>query len=126
MVTITATCINGHTVSWQSQPFISGAAAGNLIPAAILFSGNTYKHIADFAHYLNLQFIQHSHYYKTQKTILFPVVNHRWINTQTAVIKQIKQSRSMHVCGDGRCDSPGHSAKYGTYTLMDEKNQFDK
>ena len=21
--------------------------------------------------------------------------------------------------GDGRCDSPGHSAKYGAYTFMD-------
>ena len=24
--------------------------------------------------------------------------------------------------GDGRCDSPGHSAKYGTYTLMEESS----
>jgi hypothetical protein len=26
----------------------------------------------------------------------------------------------VDVCGDGRCNSPGHSAKYSTYTL-DEK-----
>lgn len=29
------------------------------------------------------------------------------------------------VGGDGRCDSPGHSAKYGTYSLMDaEQNKI--
>ena len=42
MVTVTANCLNGHSVSWQSQPLINGTATGNiLIPAAILFSGNT-------------------------------------------------------------------------------------
>ena len=25
----------------------------------------------------------------------------------------------MTLAGDGRCDSPGHSAKYGTYTMLD-------
>lgn len=26
----------------------------------------------------------------------------------------------LNLDGDGRCDNPDHSAKYGTYTLMDE------
>lgn len=26
----------------------------------------------------------------------------------------------INLDGDGRCDVPGHSAKYGTHTLMDE------
>ena len=26
----------------------------------------------------------------------------------------------LNLDGDGRCDNPGHSAKYGTYTLMGE------
>ena len=75
MVTITTNCINGHIVSWQSQPSIEDTAAGNLlIPAAILYNGNTYKRTADFAKHLNLQFVSSTHYYKTQNTILFPVV----------------------------------------------------
>ena len=28
----------------------------------------------------------------------------------------------MTLAGDGRCDSPGHSAKYGTYTMLDVKS----
>ena len=27
----------------------------------------------------------------------------------------------MTLAGDARCDSPGHSAKYGTYTMLDVK-----
>ena len=52
------------------------------------------------------------------------VVQHTWIETQTAILKQLEKEKSVDVYGDGRSDSPGHSAKYGTYTLMDEKTNL--
>lgn len=34
-------------------------------------------------------------------------------------------SKDVVVGGDARCDSPGYSAKYGTYTIMDlERNKI--
>ena len=34
------------------------------------------------------------------------------------IIYDLKGS-DLDLGGDGRCDSPGHCAKYGTYTLME-------
>ena len=125
MVTVKTSCTNGHTLTWESQPWVKGTAAGNLlITVAIVFSGNTYKHSADFAKHLNLQFISSSYYYKIQRNIIFPVVQKAWRKNQAEVVKQLKQTKSVDLCGDGRCDSPGHSAKYGTHTLMDEKSNL--
>ena len=123
MIIIKITCLNRHSKTWKSQPMVNGAAAGNLmIPASILFSGNTYQHIHHFALYLNLQFISSSHYYSTQDKFLFPVINKAWESNRDGVIQQLKQVPHIDICGDGRCDSPGHSAKYGTYSMMDEKS----
>ena len=59
----------------------------------MLYSGNTYKHTADFAKHLNLQFVSSTHYYKTQKkTILFPVVEQTWIKSQSAILKQMSKA----------------------------------
>ena len=95
MVAAQLSCLNGHMQSWQSQPYIRGTPEGNLLLAAsILLSGSTYKHVNGMAKLLRLSFIGKSAFYTLQENVL---------------------------CGDGRCDSTGHSAKYGTYTLLNEK-----
>ena len=117
------TCLNRHSNTWRSQPLVNGVAVGNLlIPASILFSGNTYQHIHNFVEFLNLQFISSSQFYSTQNKFLFPVINNAWDSSRAGVIQELQQAPHVDICGDGRCDSPGHSAKYGTYSMLDEKS----
>ena len=121
---IKTTCLHGHSNTWHSQPSSNGTAVGNLlIPAAILFSGNTYQHIQQFSKFLNMQIVSSSSYYKTQKKYLFPVINNKWKSDQAEILKELKRANHVDIAGDGRCDSPGHSAKYGTYTMMDESSK---
>ena len=122
MLSVEAVCIQGHVNKWDSQPSINGMPIGNLlISAAILFSGNTFTPINHFATCLNLQLVSKSSFYKIQEKYVFPVVQNSWHDHQQQLLQQIRDRRSpINVCGDGRCDSPGHSAKYGTYTLLDE------
>ena len=95
--------------------------AGNaLLAGSILFSGNSFQNTNSFAHRLNLAFIGKSFFYDIQKEFLFSVVNKAWKDHQENLFKEVKKLKKLDICGDGRCDSPGHSAKYGTYTVMAE------
>lgn len=121
MVVVHTTCVEGHEDKWQSQPVIGSKITGNLLLAgSILFSGNTFQNIYSLAQRLNLVFISRSSFYNIQKEILFPIVDKAWQDHQENLLKEIKQTSKLDLCGDGRCDSPGHSAKYGTYTVMEE------
>ena len=51
----------------------------------------------------------------------FPAVNNIYDAHKESVIKP-REEKSLDLVGDGSCDSPGHSAKCGTYTLMNIKS----
>ena len=70
---------------------------------------------------LGLCFIGKSLFFALQEKVLFPVVAQAWIMNQASVIDVLHQVGSVDLCGDCRCDSPGHFAKYGTYTMLNEK-----
>ena len=124
MLSVRMTCINSHLTCWSSQPLIKNIASGNLLSsAAILFSGNTFSRIAQFASFLNLKFFSHTTYYNIQNKYLFPVVNKAWKEERTSELDAIKRDGPINLIGDGRCDSPGHSAKYCTYTMMTDEGR---
>ena len=43
-----------------------------------------------------------------QKEVLFPVVDKAWKDHQVDLLNETKESSKLDICGDGRCDSPGH------------------
>ncbi len=124
MLGVKLSCMNGCELIWHSQPLIRKMPAGNLLVAgAILFTGGQFTKLADFATCLNLLMISKSTFFSIQSTYLNPVVEAEYSLQQTALLSTVADTE-VFLCGDGQCDSPGHSAKYLTYTLVDEASQY--
>ena len=55
-----------------------------------------------------------------QSNYLEPTIFQEWEVQQQSVLDTLGQMEGgLSVAGDGRCDSPGHCAKYGYFTLID-------
>ena len=118
----TVTClVCGHSRTWTSQPMSGTMPYGNLIlSAAIMFAGaSPAKHlrILDFA---GIQNISLKTYMTVQSAYLTPTIIDVWKKSQEALVQEIKDNpRTLQLAGDARCCSPGHTAKFGSYSLMD-------
>jgi len=124
MLTITTLCNANHTVSWHSQPQIRRMPVGNLlISASILLSGSTYSKVNRFTELLCMPILSESEFYHIQKTYLFPTVNDYWTMHQTAILSVLSPD-NLQLGGDARSDSPGYSATYTSYSLMDLKTSL--
>ena len=66
---------------------------------------------------MNLQFIGHSQYYQIQSNLIIPVVNETYDKHIAEVQNEIRGVETWF-SGDAGFDSPGFSAKYGSYNLM--------
>ena len=110
-----------HRTSWASQPNVGKIPAGNmLLSAAILCSGALVTKTLTVFQHMGVACISARTYFRHQKDILFQAVQRVWQENQLWLFASLQaDQRSLVVGGDGRADSPGHSAKYGTYTLME-------
>ena len=112
-------CPVKHSCAWSSQLQAGKMAAGNLdIAAGILFTGNTYGRVSDLSNLLHIAMIGKTLFHRLQKRILFPVINKHYELSKPSIFSYMKTLDTVDLAGDGRCDSPGYNAKYGTYTFM--------
>ena len=119
MLRIRAVCLEGHVRMWYSQPFIGDMPLGNfLIAACALLSGSQPAKVLLLFHHLKTPCIKERTYNLIQKAYLVPSILSFWENEQKSLIEKCKD-QICAIGGDARMDSPGYSAKYGTYSLMD-------
>ena len=113
-------CEDSHMLLWRSQPQPSNFYEGNILSAAsILFSANTFSKIKKYFELACISFMSHTSYYNLQRDYLFGVANEDWVNEEKEVVSKIYQPHPCVFSGDRRCESPGHNAKYLTYTFLE-------
>ncbi len=119
-LSIEYTCLRAHCNTWTSQPKVRGKmSAGNLLmSSAIVLSGSSYTKVASLFEILNIPFPSNTTFNVIQAAYIQPVINDYWSMHQSTVLSVLSEG-PLRLCGDGRSDSPGFSAKYGSYVLMD-------
>ena len=120
MVSFSYICQCGAKFRWSSQTHTGSMTNGNqLTAAAVMFSGGSPNQILNMFRHLKLQcFIQRT-YLRLQNINLIPTIKDVYLSQQQTLLYQAKSNLSVRVAGDGRCCSPGHTAKYGSYTLLE-------
>ncbi|XP_064630993.1 uncharacterized protein LOC135489531 [Lineus longissimus] len=110
----------GFSRSWNSQSMYGNLPAGNVLQSsAILFSGAIPSQVLQVFNILGCQTICRNTLFNHQRQYLCPAVEAVWTAEQGEVLNAVKgQDTPLVVGGDGRSDTPGHSAKYGSYSLM--------
>ena len=94
---------------------------GNIsLSAAILFAGALPTKALRIFKILNCCCISPGTFFRHQRQYLQPAISSLWKSEQLALLTNLRdQKKKLALSGDGRADSPGHSAKYGSYTVVE-------
>ncbi|KAJ4942396.1 hypothetical protein JOQ06_012262 [Pogonophryne albipinna] len=114
----------GYEHFWQNQPMLyrNMPACNLLLSGAIHFSGCMATQTIRMLKLLGLQCISVGTFFRHQRLYTIPTIVQAWQNEQAGIIRELKEmGGGLILSGDCRSDSPGHCAKYGTYSLIEDR-----
>uniref|UniRef100_A0A8P4G5H1 THAP-type domain-containing protein n=1 Tax=Dicentrarchus labrax TaxID=13489 RepID=A0A8P4G5H1_DICLA len=108
---------------WNSQPLVGSTPAGNLqLSTAVYATGASFFKLEKIFRAMQLKMFQYDSFRRHARMYIEPAIVHRWKTAQTAMLEQLSQLQNVVLGGDLRADSPGHCAKFGSYTMMDMRS----
>ena len=91
-----------------------------LLSASILFAGGSSTKTLRILQHMGVTTITGRTYSLHQKHVLEPSLQHQWEVHQSQLLTElVNRGTPLTLGGDGRADSPGHSAKYGVYSVKE-------
>ena len=124
VLTLVWNCSNGHSGVWHSSCLLGKQRNQNVFAttvgagAGVLISGNNFEKI-QMMKFLNVHFVSESTFNRMQSLYVIPAIRELWDHMKRKTWEVLKDT-PLVLSGDGRNDSPGHSAKFCVYTLMEQ------
>ncbi|XP_018113148.1 uncharacterized protein LOC108713924 [Xenopus laevis] len=120
MIQVRLLCLDGHkSLIWNSQPLSGDISVGNVLLAnSVLVCGLSFQKVKKMLDLLSIPFFSQTTYCKYQMSYLFPSIDLQWRHEQESTQKELS-GKSVALAGDCQFDTPVHSTKYCTYTMMD-------
>ena len=88
-----------------------------ILSFAILCAGASVNKVLLVFRHMGMLIYSEPTYYYHQRHLLIPAIVSFWRSYQAQIIRSLN-GKEVTLAGDGRHDSMGHSAKYGTYTIF--------
>ena len=121
---ITWSCLSGHKGRFCTSHKVKGLYANNIQTAAsILLSGNNLMKVNRMFQFCSMPTIAKDMFLRYQNSLFFPVVQEWWDWNKRNIIEGL-HNKEVVLAGDGQCDSPGKTAKYLCYYLLDITSSY--
>ena len=117
-------CSGGHSGVWHSSALLGTRRGQNVFvstvvtAAGVLVSGNNFEKIQMLMKFCSIHFVSESTFNRIQSLCVVPAIKELWERMKQKIWDVLKDT-PLVLSGDGRNDSPGHSAKYSVYTIME-------
>ena len=96
-----------------------------LVSAAFVLNGHGFEAIKSVSSTLKMPSVGNGTFYRNVRKWIYPSINRKFSAMQVRVLTHVKQLvGKLTISGDGQFDSPGHCAKYCSYTIIENTTGY--
>ena len=133
MIRVRMICNNNHEKTWSSSPVLENSGKGTFsatnvqLASYCLLTGMHITQLLEFMDHMRILCFSSRFFYYLQSEVLASAVWRVWLYSQAHEIEKLSkkqnEDKAIHLIGDGKYDSPGHTACYCTYSIQDSESK---